>query len=141
MKDERTVSVQRQAQSGGFSVLFFGLLAVLVYRSIFLDQNIKEYGDIFIVWLAAGIYTMLSMVLRGVDPAGGQRSQWLPAAAAALAVTGIQIYNNMTYGVGFGVPIAWVAALLTFIIAFVFVMLVQKLFVHLYRRWEKENLD
>lgn len=68
------------------------------------------------VWLVADVYVMVATVVRGVDPSGGVGRQWLPSALAALAMMDIQIYNNAVDGVGFGVRIAWISALLTFVV-------------------------
>lgn len=140
--DERVISEQRRAQAGAFSIMFFGLLAVLVYRSIIVDQSFNEYVDIFVVWLAAGVYATVSSVLRGVEPGGESRRKWLLGVAVGLAVTAVQVYDSITaFGVDFNTAIAWVAPLLTFVFAFGFVMVVQAVLAYLYRRWEKRTFE
>lgn len=148
MRDERIQSVLHRSRSTGFAIFFFGMLAIFVFRQLYLRQSVSEYGDFFLVWIVAGGCAILASALRGgVDTSADKQSRgiWLVSLVAALAVTCVQVYTNITEGIGFGEPMAWVASLLTFAFAFVFSLvsmtLVQCFLRFLYRRWERLNLE
>lgn len=143
MKDERVVSVMRQAQSGEFAILFFGVLFVMIYRSFFLQQSVQEYGDVAIVWLAAGVYSVVAAALRGVEmTADAGWRKWLQPLGVGLGVVGAQLYNNVFHhDVSLRSPAVWLAVPITFIAGFTLTAVVQSVLARIYRRWERKHLE
>lgn len=139
--DERIAATQHQARSGGFNILFFGLLVVFLYRQFVLDESVTEHLDVAVVWLAAGLYATLAVVTKGVNPVGPARRKWIVSACAALAIAGVQVYTNAVEGVGFGPPIAWISTILTFIVGFSMMQFFQTVLSCLYGRWHRKNLE
>lgn len=148
MKDERIQSVLHRSQSAGFSILFFGMLAIFMFRQLYLGQSFREYGDFLLVWLVAGGYAIVVSALRGgLDPSSckSHRGRWRVSLMAALVITAFQVYHTIARGIGFAEPINWISSLLTFVIALIFsvafVTLVQRFLELLYRTWERHNLE
>src|SRR5690606_40158793 len=87
MKDELVVAVMRRAQSGGFMILFLGLMFIIFYRDFILGQSFGEFGDIVIVWLAGGVYVAVAGAWGGVEMSGGRGPrQWRQPGAVGPAV-------------------------------------------------------
>lgn len=144
MKDERVISVMRQAQSGGFAILFFGLLFVMFYRGFYLQQSFQDYGDVFVVWLAAGVYMLATAPLRGVDMTGDAAGwrKWRQPLGVGLGIVAIQLYNNIfQHDVTLSSPAVWLAVPISFIAGFTVTALVQGALGRIYRRWERKHLE
>ncbi|HLS89814.1 MAG TPA: hypothetical protein VK101_01005 [Limnochordia bacterium] len=147
MKDERIQAVVHQSQAMGFSILYFGMLAIFLFRMVYLKQSVRDFGDFALVWLIAGLLPSVLTAMRGgLDPAQMRgRARWLAPVIAALVITGFQVYYNLTEGVGYSQAIGWISSLLTLAFSFVFALtlltLNERLLQFLQRRWERHNLE
>ncbi len=65
MKDERIQAVVHQSQAMGFSILYFGMLAIFLFRMVYLKQSVRDFGDFALVWLIAGLSPSLLTAMRG----------------------------------------------------------------------------
>jgi len=131
----------------GFSILYFGMLAIFLFRMVYLKQSVRDFGDFALVWLIAGLLPSVLTAMRGgLDPAQMRgRARWLAPVIAALVITGFQVYYNLTEGVGYSQAIGWISSLLTLAFSFVFALtlltLNERLLQFLQRRWERHNLE
>lgn len=65
-RDERVKNEIHVTKSIGYTMLWYGMFASLLYRWFYLDQSLSETLDLFIVWLLASIVQFLFMALKGV---------------------------------------------------------------------------
>ena len=53
--DERISAEVRIARGVGYTVFWFGIFAVLLYRWFYLSQSLTDTFDIFLVWILASL--------------------------------------------------------------------------------------
>lgn len=143
MKDERVVAVMRRAQSGGFMILFLGLMFIIFYRDFILGQSFGEFGDIVIVWLAGGVYVAVAGAWGGVEMSGDRGPRkWRQPVAVGLGVAGVQLFHNLFHhDVSLASPAVWLALPFSFLSGFAVTALAQAALGRLYRRWERKHLE
>jgi len=131
--DERIVETRRKINSRAFSLMFFGLMVILLYRQFFLGQSIREYADLFILWMLSAVYVAFGGVLRGINPFPGNRHLFIifPCVTAATIIV-VQWYYGRISTVAEGV-----VSLTAGLICGYAVYLIMHL---LYVRWERKNL-
>ena len=64
--DERVSSDIKKAHSIGYTIFWFGIFAVLLYRWYYLSQTLWETLDIFAIWLVASITQFFTLALKGI---------------------------------------------------------------------------
>lgn len=66
IEDERIISEKRRINSNAFSICLLLLWAILLYRQFVLQQNIKEYMDIFLLTIGISVYITINNVFKGL---------------------------------------------------------------------------
>lgn len=66
IEDERIISEKRRINSNAFSICLLLLWAILLYRQFVLQQNIKEYIDIFLLTIGISVYITINNVFKGL---------------------------------------------------------------------------
>jgi len=64
--DERTSAEVRAAQGIGYTVFWFGIFAVLLYRWLYLNQSLAETLDVFMVWILASLVQFFVLASKGI---------------------------------------------------------------------------
>jgi len=132
--DERIVETKRKISSRAFYIMLWGFLVVTLYRQFYLNQEFSDYGDYFIIWIAASFYVAFGEVLQGVNPFGSSRYKfWAVPLMMAGSILAVQIFQ--------GTVVSFVEGVLTFVIALICSSVTLYVLFLLYRRWEKRNVD
>ncbi|MFO8061008.1 MAG: hypothetical protein R6U70_10205 [Bacillota bacterium] len=130
--DERISRTNAAVTSRGFAILSWGLTIILIYRIFALGQEFSEFGDAFILWIAANGYVALASSLRGVQPFGGLSGRlWLVPGIVALTHTGMVISRGATVA----------EVVVAFAVSFAAALAVLLILQSIYRRWENRNLS
>ncbi|QGU00333.1 hypothetical protein SYNTR_1739 [Candidatus Syntrophocurvum alkaliphilum] len=67
MKNDERINIElNKANSIGYTVFWFGIFAVLLYRWFFLNQTLMETLDIFLVWFIASVFQFLTLATKGI---------------------------------------------------------------------------
>lgn len=64
--DERVLTIKKDINSKAFSITYFALWALIAYRMFILNQDPKEYNDLFILTIGISVFVILNTVLSGV---------------------------------------------------------------------------
>ena len=64
--DERVIEEVKTAKSMGFTIFWFGIFAVLVYRWMVLGQSFTENLDFFLIWFIASLTQFIFLAVRGI---------------------------------------------------------------------------
>ncbi len=66
IEDERIIAEKRKINSNAFGICFIALWGILLYRQFMLDQDIRQYMDIFLLTMGLSIYITVNSVFRGL---------------------------------------------------------------------------
>jgi len=95
--DERIVATHQRWAARGFGILFIALAIDLIVRTLILKQDLWQYLDIGLIWMATILYVSIGMTASGVAPYGGERSKtWL--AMLAIVVTNTVVLTLIVLG-------------------------------------------
>lgn len=131
--DERIVETRRKIASQGFSFFLLGLMLILLYRQFYLEQEFKDYGDIFVLWILGCLYVTVGGALSGLKLFGERKiNLWLVPVIIATTTLGVGIYQGSVETPGEGI--------LSFAVSLVGASVVYFLISLLYRSWEKRNI-
>ena len=64
--DERVNADVKIAKSFGYTIFWFGIFAVLLYRWFVLNQTLKETMDFFLVWFIASLAQFFALANKGI---------------------------------------------------------------------------
>lgn len=64
--DERIHTDVKKSKSLGYSVFWFGIFALLLYRWFHLNQSLMEVLDVFLVWMAASLAQFFTLATKGI---------------------------------------------------------------------------
>lgn len=90
--DERVSADVRIGKSIAYSVFWFGILAVLLYRWFILGQSLQETLDFFIVWLIASLVQFFVLAIKGIPityPVSTSRKEQLYFVVLVPLLTGV----------------------------------------------------
>lgn len=65
IEDERILNGKRKINSNAFSICFLCLWGIILYRQLFLQQEINEYLDIFLLTVGISLYVVIINILQG----------------------------------------------------------------------------
>ena len=66
LEDERIIAEKRRINSNAFGICFLLLWGILLFRQLVVQQNIREYMDIFLLTIGLSIYITVNNVFRGL---------------------------------------------------------------------------
>jgi len=66
IKDERIITTRNRCCAQGFIIWYCLLLIALLYRQFVLDQNPKDYWDIFIILFLGSAYVCINLFSHGL---------------------------------------------------------------------------
>lgn len=66
IEDERILAEKRKINSSAFGICFLALWMIILFRQFVLEQNIKEYIDIFLLTMGLSIYVTINSVVKGL---------------------------------------------------------------------------
>jgi len=131
IKDERIQSSIQHIASQGFMIVYFLILASLLYRQFYLKQTIEQYWDIAAIFFIGALYVSISIFYRGAI----QRQDIAKMYKVMIPI----IIIGIVAVVFFQGQITSVKQLITTIISSVIgLSLILVLFYLLYRRWESK---
>lgn len=90
--DERVITDVRIGKSIAYSVFWFGILAVLLYRWFILGQSLQETLDFFIIWLIASLVQFFVLAIKGIPityPVSTSRKEQLYFVILVPLLTGV----------------------------------------------------
>jgi len=64
--DERVNADVKIAKSIGYTILWFGIFAVLLYRWFVLNQTLMDTLDFFLVWFIASLTQFFALAIKGI---------------------------------------------------------------------------
>ncbi|MBS4539481.1 hypothetical protein GOQ27_13480 [Clostridium sp. D2Q-11] len=64
--DERVNADVKIAKSIGYTIFWFGIFAVLLYRWFVLDQTLMDTLDFFLVWFIASLAQFFALAIKGI---------------------------------------------------------------------------
>jgi hypothetical protein len=64
--DERILAGKRQINSSAFGICFLVLWGILLRRQFILQQDIKEYADIFLLTVSISFYVVINNIQQGL---------------------------------------------------------------------------
>lgn len=64
--DERIMGEVKVVKSIGYTIFWFGIFAVLLYRWFILNQTLMETLDFFLVWFIASVVQFLGLAIKGI---------------------------------------------------------------------------
>ena len=64
--DERVNAEINIAKSIGYTIFWFGIFAVLLYRWFILNQSLMDTLDFFLVWLLASLAQFITLAVKGI---------------------------------------------------------------------------
>ena len=76
MKDERIQSTANRFAAGGFLIWYFLMSISLCYRTLILKQHIRDFWDIFAIWVIGILFVFIAYANKGVFDHGFKRF-WL----------------------------------------------------------------
>lgn len=65
--DERVSADVRAAQGIGYTIFWFGIFALLLYRWFYLNQSLADTLDVFLVWIAASLAQFFYLASKGIS--------------------------------------------------------------------------
>ncbi len=65
-RDERANKDVKAAKSIGYSIFWYGIFVVLLYRWFVLNQSLSETLDVFVIWLMASVIQFMALAIKGV---------------------------------------------------------------------------
>ncbi len=70
MKNDERVNIDvDSAKSVGYTIFWFGILALLLYRWFYLNETLLSTIDVFAVWLIASLARFFTLAAKGVPVA------------------------------------------------------------------------
>ena len=64
--DERVNSDVKIAKSIGYTIFWFGIFIVLLYRWFILNQTLMDTLDFFLVWFIASLAQFFTLAIKGI---------------------------------------------------------------------------
>ncbi|KAB3525930.1 hypothetical protein [Alkaliphilus serpentinus] len=64
--DERVSADVKIAKSIGYTIFWFGIFAVLLYRWFILNQTLMDTLDFFLVWFIASLAQFFALAIKGI---------------------------------------------------------------------------
>ena len=64
--DERILAGKRHINSSAFGICFLVLWGILLRRQFILQQDIKEYADIFLLTVSISLYVVINNIQQGL---------------------------------------------------------------------------
>lgn len=64
--DERVIADVKIAKSFGYTIFWFGIFAVLMYRWFVLNQTLMDTLDFFLVWFVASLAQFFALAIKGI---------------------------------------------------------------------------
>lgn len=136
--DERIVLEVKVAKSIGYTIFWFGIFAVLLYRWFVLNQSLMDTLDFFAIWFIASLAHFFALAIKGIPityPISMDKKEQLyflflvPLATGVLTVISVFLRVGMDYKrlIG-GFLVSFVSTLLLF--------LLYKMMIYV---WEKRN--
>lgn len=137
--DERVSADVKIAKSIGYTIFWFGIFAVLLYRWFVLNQTLMDTLDFFLVWFIASLAQFFALAIKGIPmtyPVPMNRKEqiyyvfFIPLLTGILS--GIIVFSKI------GMDIRGVLG--GFIVTFfstLFLVFLYKIILHL---WEKRNM-
>lgn len=90
--DERIITESRKQNSVGFSILYFGLLLVLLYRQFILVQPIGEIWDLLLLFFGVTFFIAGKKVFAGFYTQKSKTSSIIILAINTLVFTAVQYF-------------------------------------------------
>ncbi|PKM68656.1 MAG: hypothetical protein CVU95_03380 [Firmicutes bacterium HGW-Firmicutes-2] len=90
--DERVNADVKVAKSFGYTIFWFGIFAVLLYRWFVLNQTLMDTLDFFLVWLIASIAQFFALAIKGIPityPVSMNKKEHLNFVVLVPLLTGI----------------------------------------------------
>ncbi len=90
--DERVIINVKQAKSIAYTIFWFGILAVLLYRWFVLNQTLVDTFDFFLVWIIASLAQFFALAIKGIPityPVSMSKKEQLYFAFLSPLLTGI----------------------------------------------------
>lgn len=70
MKNDERINIDVNAsKSIGYTIFWFGIFALLLYRWFYLDETLMSTLDIFVVWIIASLAQFFTLATKGVPVA------------------------------------------------------------------------
>ncbi|TYQ17943.1 UNVERIFIED_CONTAM: hypothetical protein Cloal_0336 [Acetivibrio alkalicellulosi] len=67
MKGDERINVDvKTSKSIGYTIFWFGIFTVLLYRWFYLNQTLIDTLDIFIVWIIASLVQFFTLATKGI---------------------------------------------------------------------------
>jgi len=88
-RDERTTGTADRWKARGMAILIMALSIDLLVRTLILKQELRQWLDIFLIWVGTSLYVCIGMSASGVAPYEGKwRKMWpiIPVVAVTNTV-------------------------------------------------------
>lgn len=138
--DERIAIDEKRAKSIGYTILWVGIFAVLLYRWFVLNQTLMDTLDFFLVWLIASIVSFLALAIKGIPltyPVSMNKKEQLYYIFLVPLLTGIlsAIVVFLNEGMEFRIILG---GFIGSFLGTLFLFFLYKIILHL---WEKRNTE
>jgi len=132
--DERILETRRKVSSRGFYILLYGMMLIILYRQFYLDQQFRDYGDFFILWILGCLYVTIRSTLSGLNLFGERKYNFI-AVPFVIAATnlGLGLYKGAIESVWEGILSFTVSLATSGVLLYVLFLL--------YKNWEKRNIE
>ncbi|SEN50252.1 hypothetical protein SAMN04488134_101234 [Amphibacillus marinus] len=137
--DERVISDINIAKRIGFSIFWFGIFAVLIYRWFILNQTLLDTLDVFLVWFIASLVQFFALACKGIPLSypvtlnNGKQRYFLFFMPL---MTGILSAVSVFAKVGFD----WTRIIGGFAVSFFGTLIIFLLYRTIVHLWEKRNI-
>ncbi|WP_017472055.1 hypothetical protein [Amphibacillus jilinensis] len=136
--DERVNSEVKVAKSIGYSIFWFGIFIVLLYRWFVLNQTLMETLDFFLVWFVASLVHFFALASKGIPityPVSMSKREQLYFLILVPLLTGVLSVITVFLRVGMDIK----RILGGFTVSFLGMFVLFLLYKFILYSWEKRN--
>jgi len=137
--DERVSSDVKIAKSIGYTIFWFGIFAVLLYRWFILNQTLIDTLDFFLVWFIASLAQFITLAIKGIPityPVSTNKKEQRYFVFLLPLLTGILSAIVIFFKIGTEVNRILGGFTVTFF-ATLFLFFIYKIIIYI---WEKRNM-
>jgi len=137
--DERVNSDVKIAKSIGYTIFWFGIFAVLLYRWFILNQTLMETLDFFLVWFIASLVQFFALAIKGIPmsyPVPMNKKEQMYFVFIVPLLTGI--LSSIIVFLKIGMDVRGILG--GFIVSFFGTLFIFFLYKIILQLWEKRNM-
>lgn len=136
--DERVNAEVKIAKSIGYTIFWFGIFAVLLYRWFVLNQTLMDTLDFFLVWFIGSLAHFFALAIKGIPityPVSMNKKEQRYFVLLVPLLTGILSAISVFLKIGMDIRRILGGFTVSFL-GTLFLFFIYKIIIHL---WEKRN--